>query len=217
VRWAEVAAANGRTMHPVAEWGSLTGDWAMHRQEGVWDQEPENGSLDPVTLAPLSAVLAHHTASPERCWFAVWEGYGEGLTVLIFVDQSAPPGTAERARREAEEKEAAARERRHAAARFTLPDRGMQLYGAPLGAVASPEFLEPIGRAGHSPNLWWPDDRAWCVGSEIDLMTTYVGGTHDCIEAVLAEPALEALPASVDQLVTWEADTINPLPTPPGG
>ncbi len=27
----------------------------------------------------------------------------------------------------------------------------------------------------HAPNLWWPDDRAWCVATEIDLAWTYVG------------------------------------------
>src|ERR1700756_3500019 len=23
----------------------------------------------------------------------------------------------------------------------------------------------------HSPNLWWPEDSAWCVATEIDLVT----------------------------------------------
>jgi hypothetical protein len=53
------------------------------------------------------------------------------------------------------------------------------------------------------------------VGTEIDLMTTYVGGSGACIDAVLAETSLEALAVSVDQDVTWEADTVNPLPAPP--
>lgn len=46
-------------------------------------------------------------------------------------------------------------------------------------------------------------------------MTTYVGGSNACIEAVLADEQLEGLRVSVDQCVTWDADTINPLPAPP--
>ena len=35
------------------------------------------------------------------------------------------------------------------------------------------------------PNLWWPDDRAWCVASEIDLDYTLVGGPDElCVELV---------------------------------
>jgi hypothetical protein len=35
------------------------------------------------------------------------------------------------------------------------------------------------------------------------------------IVAVLADDRLESLPVSVDQHVTWDADTVNPLPAPP--
>jgi hypothetical protein len=48
----------------------------------------------------------------------------------------------------------------------------------------------------HSPNLWWPDDRAWCIATETDLAWTYVGGSAALISEVLANPRLEAQPAS---------------------
>ena len=82
----------------------------------------------------------------------------------------------------------------------------------------------PIQSASTSPfanqllpgvNLWWPDDRAWCVGTDIDLMTTYVGASRLAIASLLGDGSIEALAVSVDQLVTWDADTINPLPAPP--
>jgi hypothetical protein len=50
----------------------------------------------------------------------------------------------------------------------------------------------------YSPNLWWPDDRAWCVASEIDLAWTYVGGTEALINDILANSQLEAQLASPD-------------------
>ena len=47
-----------------------------------------------------------------------------------------------------------------------------------------------------SANLWWPADRAWCVVTDIDLRSTYVGGTRACVDEVLAAPGLETAAAS---------------------
>ncbi|MFG1784137.1 hypothetical protein ACGFIU_17000 [Rhodococcus oryzae] len=46
-------------------------------------------------------------------------------------------------------------------------------------------------------------------------MTTYVGGTHGCIDAIVGDPDLEALAVLDTQRVTWNSDTVNPLPAPP--
>ena len=59
------------------------------------------------------------------------------------------------------------------------------------------------------PTIWWPDDRAWCVASEIDLLATYVGGSATCIERLLGTSDLEVLPVSVDYRVDAEADELN--------
>jgi hypothetical protein len=82
--------------------------------------------------------------------------------------------------------------------------------------AAHTQTREHCSFAVWEPNVWWPEDRAWCAASGIDLMSTYVGGSASCIAALLADDHLEALPASVDQLVTWDADIINPLPAAPG-
>ncbi|MHA4848679.1 hypothetical protein L1080_003925 [Rhodococcus sp. MSC1_016] len=71
------------------------------------------------------------------------------------------------------------------------------------------------GMLGMSAHLWWPEDRAWCVATDIDLMTTYLGASAECVEAVLTAPELEALPATSDQKITWDSDTVNPLPGSP--
>jgi hypothetical protein len=49
-----------------------------------------------------------------------------------------------------------------------------------------------------SANLWWPADRAWCVVTDIDLRSTYVGGSASCVSDLLGTPGLEAFPASPD-------------------
>ncbi|MGY1622653.1 hypothetical protein ACI789_10710 [Geodermatophilus sp. SYSU D00965] len=63
-----------------------------------------------------------------------------------------------------------------------------------------------------SAGIWWPADRAWLVATDIDLVTTYVGGSRACVDAVLAADGLEAAEVSPTQSVAWDADTINPLP-----
>ena len=68
---------------------------------------------------------------------------------------------------------------------------------------------EPVEQ---SANLWWPDDRAWFVATNVDLMSTYVGGSAACIADLLAADGLEVAAVAADQRVTWDADTVNPPP-----
>ncbi|SOD94367.1 hypothetical protein [Blastococcus haudaquaticus] len=44
-----------------------------------------------------------------------------------------------------------------------------------------------------SANLWWPADQAWCVVTDVDLRSSYVGGSSACIAALLTTAGLEAL------------------------
>lgn len=74
--------------------------------------------------------------------------------------------------------------------RVTVQRRDYVLY---RGAVDHAEAV-----AGQSPNLWWPADRSWCVASDIALPWTYVGGTREMIDQLLALEGLEALPAGAD-------------------
>jgi hypothetical protein len=52
-----------------------------------------------------------------------------------------------------------------------------------------------------SANLWWPADQAWCVVTDIDLTSTYVGGSADCIDELLRTPGIEAFPAAPEDPV----------------
>jgi hypothetical protein len=46
-----------------------------------------------------------------------------------------------------------------------------------------------------SANLWWPADRSWCVVTDIDLVSTYVGGARSCVDDLLTTSGLETAPA----------------------
>ena len=89
VRWRDVATANGRVAHRVMQWPSITGSFpftSSSAQPGLWDWEPEEGSLPEELATILAAVLAPLTATPAQCWFAVWDGYA----ALALADDQAP-------------------------------------------------------------------------------------------------------------------------------
>jgi hypothetical protein len=184
VPWARVAAANGRVAHAGMEWIAITGGWEfLHSAtQPEWDAEPSEGSLPIRQASVLAEVISHYTATPDDCWFAVWEGSG----AAAFPRDGGP--------------------------RVAMPMRPMVLFQGPLHAIVTSFDREPLDQRAH---LWWPADRRWCVATDIDLMTTYVAGSVECITAVLADARLETFPATVDQKVTWDTDTVNPTPQRP--
>ncbi|MFD9032280.1 hypothetical protein ACFVZW_14195 [Streptomyces sp. NPDC059567] len=71
---------------------------------------------------------------------------------------------------------------------FPTPERDEILLSGPLADVVSPELLDEFAEL---PDLWWPQDRAWCVGGDVDLVSTYVGGSEELIAELLVAPGLE--------------------------
>ena len=92
---------------------------------------------------------------------------------------------------------------------LALPGREYWLVPGPLELAAANLADEPLEQ---SANIWWPADRSWCVVTDMDLMSTYVGGSAACIDDLLSAPGLEAVPASPDDGVGHDADTVNPVP-----
>jgi hypothetical protein len=91
---------------------------------------------------------------------------------------------------------------------FELPKREYHLLTGPIDAITE-NVLDP---GGQSANIWWPDDRAWFVATEIDLRTTYIGCSQACSDAIDAVPELEALPIDPATGVTFNSDLVNPQP-----
>ena len=46
---------------------------------------------------------------------------------------------------------------------------------------------------GQAPTLWWPDDRSWCVRTDIDGYSTYIAATNACIEALISLGSVEVI------------------------
>lgn len=176
VRWSEIATASGACTHPAMQLSALTGVADHLKPEaGVFDSPPDVAGLPAELEEPLVAALRLHTATPDRCWFAIWEGYG-GLGHDVL---RAPT--------------------------FDVPHRSYHLLTGPIECIV--EGLE------ESPNLWWPDDHTWCVASEVDLNTTYIGCTVACRDEILARPELEALPMDPASGITFDSDLVNPPPS----
>lgn len=155
-------------------------------------EPPLTGTLECGELNVLVTLFATATESPGSCWFGFWEGFGwmQGHPAIVELrrPQDEPlgpspctvPGAAPQG------------------SRVQLPARPLALYGGQIDAAAafcSPPFSQ-------SPTLWWPEDHAWCVASEIDFHSTYVGGSRDLIQRVLHDERLDALQADVADRVS---------------
>ena len=76
--WTEVARETGRQAHPSMQWHALVGSADPLNMTGsLWPgDDPQRGNLVQEVLARLCDVLADHTATPERCFFCLWDGWG---------------------------------------------------------------------------------------------------------------------------------------------
>jgi hypothetical protein len=184
VAWSDVAAANGRVAHAAMEWVGITGDWRFEHQA----TQPGIWDAPPATGSlPLriAARLAGVLARFTTTPAECWFGIWEGYGDTPVQARTVPL--------------------------IPMPQRNMALLRGPLQAAGT--AFAGIGWP-ESASLWWPDDRSWCVATDIDLMSTYIGARTQCVEALLGDETLEAYLVTVDQTVHWQSDTINPTPTP---
>lgn len=84
---------------------------------------------------------------------------------------------------------------------FELPNRRYLAIRAPIERA--------LDKPHQSPNLWWPEDRAWIVATEVDYAWTYIGRTARLAADLLADPRLEALPATPADKPFRDSDLLN--------
>ena len=137
------------------------------------DRLPRRGWVPQVICGSLMRLLNARTTRPDVCWFAVWSGWG------IFSD--------------AELEGTPLIHEPHG-----NTGRSYLLFRGPVEAACS---FEPDGLP-ISPSLWWPDDHAWAVVTEIDGYSTYVGGDRVTVDAILGREELESI--EVDRSVKMD-------------
>jgi hypothetical protein len=170
-----------------------------------------DGNLDAEDVDALVPLLAAATATPAECHYALWRGWGwvfpgpmhRRSTRVWSSDEDAAAGA--RAL-QAELETEMAPVWSFAAACPVEPwwgGRDMILFDGSVDAVAA------IGWPGSGqgsvqrqcPQWWWPRDRAWFVGTDIDQPWTYVAGSGALIDAVLASPQWESV--AVEPVDRW--------------
>ncbi len=136
----------------------------------------------------VASVAARYTSTPNRAWFAVWEGHGfdVGNTPTerpnpAFTQEHHPTPDHERA---APRDEHRLRKTPIAATleqipRFKLTNRAYYLMEGPVTAIDGLRY--PGDDGWRNPDLLWPDDHRWFVATDVDFWSLYVGGDNDLV------------------------------------
>lgn len=183
VRWSEVAAANGAISHPAMQWASITGERRFLYEGG----QPGIWDDPPRTGSlPGHQVrrLSQLLATQTATASRCWFAVWEGYGGLAV-----PRGAT--------------------VCRMEMPQRPMLVFGGGLADAATSFEDDPFGQTA---SLWWPADRSWCVAGDVDLTSTFVGGSRACIDLVLGDRRLEAMEIGIDLSLLWDSDLLNPSP-----
>lgn len=199
----------GRVMHPLAQFHRISTPPSGRSGSGPDSppapQPPTLGSLEPEPLQALCAILARHTPPGSQCCFAVWEGWGDlhpGGATVRFASRGAearPPAAAP-----------PQWQLDLGGPDLQLPGRRYLLYTGPLddalrfGSWATRDWFQ-----ARPPNLFWAQDRTWCVATEIDFDSTLVAGPAQLIDEVVSSSSLEAWAIGPTDSLAHDADTIN--------
>lgn len=214
-------------------------DWRTRRSpDGREFTSPEEGAMPPELLAAVARHLLEATTTPDAGFTAVWEGWGGLLGHLgpapsraffSFSDEPAHQQMLQRsihnpfedAFRTPTWQPGILSEDISNGERLQLPGRGHVLFTAPPRVFTDPSWVlrapwrdveaeaHGFSPSAHHPSLIWPEDRAWVLVSEIDFDSTIVAGSTELVEAICADPAIEAMPVPENADLSSEADQVN--------
>jgi hypothetical protein len=200
IRWSELAADHGVEVTAETTFEQASG---FAPQSGPVDgiDEPSDGSMPEHLVAELAEFLHGWTTTPSACWFGMWDGNGtwwKGAHGVI--PYSEPEAVLEEWRLEEWQRIDDERDRvLRATPTFGTPQRQYFLMSGPLSAARA--LTDAAG--GSSPNLWWPQDRAWLVSTEVDGFSTYIGGSSSMMDALMVSPTVEAVRTSVNTPIAY--------------
>ncbi|MDL4775230.1 hypothetical protein [Actinomadura xylanilytica] len=213
VRWDAAASWAGGAIHPRVQFRALA---ALRRgtpdDPAPWDEPPARGTLAAPQLRALCAVLARHTGRADDCLFCIWEGWGwlgGSPATGVLRAESAEPGGPPPSRDPAPPPLPAPPRELLDGPRVRLPWRDHLLLAGPLAAASEIGDRGPGYFFQQSPNVFWPADRAWCAATDIELDSTYVGGSAALVAELLDDPRLETVRASPRDPLGEHGDDVN--------
>lgn len=187
MRWSEVAEATGRVAHRQMQWAGIAGNGKSLSGSGYIRLGSDAIPIEP----PDEGTLPLEIAEPLASLLARYTKTPEMCQFAVWDGFNCSGTSLEEA----------------ASIAVAALDRRWRLFRGSLSALKH-SFCESFHQ---SASMVWPEDRAWCVATEIDLMMTYVGGKRGLIEAILAAPDLEADEAHLEDSVLYDSDTVNPV------
>jgi len=60
-----------------------------------------------------------------------------------------------------------------------------------------------------SANIFWPDDRAWCVGSDVDLKSSYISASESAVHELMIQFAGEAFRVDPHDSITLNMKSLS--------
>jgi hypothetical protein len=192
VGWARVAEWSGRELKADSPFDDIA-----TRQDGSrWPgSRPIDGQLERDVCARLARLFRPFTTTPQSAWYCVWGGWGG----LAGPEVELAPAIDSRSYRVFRGPLEAI-----TGLVFDIEDpRSVAVLTSevPSDQEAATDGADLADHLFYSPSLWWPEDRAWFVHTEVDARSTYIGGTEELIRTLLEDPELEILPASLDHTV----------------
>lgn len=199
------------------------GEDGSRDHDGWRYQDPDLGQLAPEQLAAVARHLSVATSTPDDGGIAVWEGWG-GLVGHLgptpsraFLQPTDSPAHAELLANLVPERFRSpfAKDRWQPGIlpddvsrgpRLSLPHRDHVLFRGGVAELTAPDWVldapwrdremeeHGLPPSALSPSLVWPADHAWVLVSEVDWDSTVVGGSAALVEALCADPEIEALP-----------------------
>jgi hypothetical protein len=192
VRWADLGRERDVRLSPDVAFIEVAGI-SPGDQRSFDEIGPSDGATPPNLCRHLAMRLADHTATPETAWFCLWEGNGAWWSHAHgpWYDPGDDPSEIRRMREEREAQDALL----HATPKVAGPlGRNHFLFRGPLESASGFE----VDGWYIGPNVWWPDDRAWIVITEIDGYSSYVGASREAIDALLVDPEIESIEVPID-------------------
>ena len=92
---------------------------------------------------------------------------------------------------------------------FDAPNRSWRLYQGSLRSID--KSFDDSDLFHHPANFVWPNDRSWCLATEIDLEASYLGGSSKLISAVLEQSELDVIPVEPRDRPVWLANLLQPV------
>ncbi len=147
-------------------------------------------------MPTLLEVLATETATPDHCYFLVWEGFASSTDVA--------PDTHPGARPEADAvpgvaPDQVAPQSIPTAPKVVVPHRAYWLFRGRLVDVGTWDTADGWSggfRLGDAEAAFiWPADHAWCVAKDVDPHWAGIGGSGPLITRLTTDARLDVVPA----------------------